>query len=74
MFGVETVLWPTAAKKGGKSYRGVVEAAECFMTRWYRDEAESSWLRRATEDAKSDDKKGKGGGGKGNRTDTAVDE
>ena len=33
VFGVETVLWHTAAKKGGKWYRGVVEAAECFMTR-----------------------------------------
>ena len=33
VFGIETVLWPTAAKKGGKWYRGVVEAAECFMTR-----------------------------------------
>ena len=55
-FGAETVLWPTAAKKGGKWYRGVVEAAECFMTRWHRDEVESGWLRHATEDAKSDDK------------------
>ena len=54
VFGVETVLWLTAAKKGGKLYRGVVEAAECFMTRWHRDEAESSWLRHATEDARSD--------------------
>ena len=53
---LETVLWPTAANKGGKWYRGVVEAAECFMTRWHRDEAESSWLRHATGDAKSDDK------------------
>ena len=56
VFGVETVLRPTAGKKGGKWYRGVVEAAECFMTRWHRDEAESSWLRHTTEDAKSDDK------------------
>ena len=47
---------------GGKWYRGVVQAAECFVTRWHRDEAESSWLRHATEDAKSDDK-GKSGGG-----------
>ena len=31
VFGVETVLWPTAAKKGGKRYRGAVEAAKCFM-------------------------------------------
>ena len=61
VFGVGTVLWRTAAKKGGKWYRGVVEAAECFMTRWHRDEAESSWLRHATEDAKSDDKERAGG-------------
>ena len=45
VFGVETVLWPTVAKKGGKWYRGVVEAVECLMTRWNRDEAESNWLR-----------------------------
>ena len=65
VFGVETVLWPTAAKKGGKWYRGVVEAAECFMTRWHRDEAESSWLRHATEDAKSDVKERAVGGREG---------
>ena len=74
VFGVETVLWPTAAKKGGKWYRGVVEAAECFMTRWHRDEAESSWLRHTTEDAKSGDKGRERGKGRGSRTDTAVDE
>ena len=28
VFGVEAVLWPTAAKKGRKWYRGVVGAAE----------------------------------------------
>ena len=61
VFGVETVLWPTAAKKGRKWYRRVVEVAECFMTMWLRDEAKRSWLRHATEDAKSDDK-GRGGG------------
>ena len=36
------------------------------MTRWHRDEAESSWLSHATEDANSDDKgreRGKGGAG-----------
>ena len=33
VFGIQKVLWPTAAKKGGKRYRGVVEAVECFMTR-----------------------------------------
>ena len=28
VFGVETAVWPTAAKLGGTCYRGVVEAAE----------------------------------------------
>ena len=32
VFGVKTVLWPTAAKKSGTWYRGVVEAAQLFMT------------------------------------------
>ena len=54
------MLRPTAAQTCGKWYRGVVEEADCFMARWHRDEAESSWLRHAAEDAKSDDK-GKGG-------------
>ena len=31
------------------------------MTKWDSDEAESSWLRHVTEDAKSDDKE-RGGG------------
>ena len=62
-FGVETVVWPTAAEKGGKWYRGVVEAAKYFLTRWHRDEAKRSLLRHAQVDAKSDDK-GEGGEGK----------
>ena len=57
LFGVETVLWPRAAKKSGKWYRGVVEAADGFMTRWQRLEAEKSWIRHAAEDAKSGDKR-----------------
>ena len=46
------------------------------MTRWHKGEAEKSWLRHATEDAKSGDNgnRGDGGGGGGSRTDTAVDE
>ena len=48
------MLWPAAAKKGWTGYRRVAEAAECFMTRWHGDEGETSWLRHATEDAKSD--------------------
>ena len=74
VFGVETVLWPTAAKSGGKWYREVVESAKSFMTKWHKDEAESSWPRHATEDAKGDDK-GRGRGERGGiRTDTALDE
>ena len=34
--------------------------ADCFITRWYGNEAERSWLRLAAEDAKSGDK-GRGG-------------
>ena len=68
------MLWPTAAKKGGKWYLGVVEAAEWFTTRWHRADAESSWLRHATEDAKSDDTGRGWREGRGSRTDTAVDE
>ena len=33
LFGVETVLWPRAAKKSGNWHRGVVDAADRFMTR-----------------------------------------
>ena len=62
LYGVETVLRPTVANKGGKWYRGVVEAADCLVARWHRDEAERSWLRHAAEDAKSDGR-GKGWGG-----------
>ena len=47
----------------GSGIGGVVETAECFMTRWHRGDAESSWLRHATEDAKSDDKGREGGKG-----------
>ena len=32
LFGVDTVLRPRAAKKSGKWYRGVVDAADRFMT------------------------------------------
>ena len=66
LFGVETVLWPRAAKKSGKWYRGVVDAADRFMRRWHKGEAEKSRLRHAAEDAKSGDKEkpgGRGGGG-----------
>ena len=45
-----------------------------MMTRWHRDEAESSWLRHTTQDAKSDHKGMGGEKGRDSRTDTDVDE
>ena len=54
VFGLETVSWLTA-KNGGKWYREATAAAEYLMAKWHRGEAESSWLRHAAEDAKSDD-------------------
>ena len=47
VFGVETVLWPTAVKEAGKWYRGVLEAAERFMVKWHEDEAQLRRQRRA---------------------------
>ena len=41
VFGVETAVWTVAAKKAGKWYRGVLEAAERFMVRWHKDEADA---------------------------------
>ena len=61
LFRVETVLRPRATKKSRKWYRGVVEAAECFMARWQMNEAQRSRLRHAAEDAKSGDKGWRGG-------------
>ena len=56
------MLRPTAAKKGGKLYCEVVEVADCFIARWYRDVAESCWRRHGAEDARSDETiKGEGG-------------
>ena len=43
------------------------------MARWHGDEAKRSRLRHAAEDTKDGDK-GRGGGGTGSCTDTAVDE
>ena len=72
-FGVDTLLWPRVAKKTGKWYRGVVEAGDCFRSRWHRVEAQKSWLRHAAEDAKNGDKR-RGGGGRGSCPDTDIDE
>ena len=67
------MIWPRAAKKIEKWYRRVIEAADCFMARWYEDGAQRSRLRHTAEDTKNG-YKGGGGRGKGIRTDTAVDE
>ena len=48
--------WPRAAKlipMSGNLRRGIVEAADRFMTRWHRGEEETSWLCLTAEDAKS---------------------
>ena len=74
LLGVETVRWSRAVKSPNW-YRGVVDAADRFMTKWHRGEADKGWLRHATVDAKSSDKgrlEGRGWGGGG--TGTAVDE
>ena len=39
VFGVEAEVWTVAAKKAGKWYRGVLEAAERFMAKWHEIEA-----------------------------------
>ena len=48
MFGVETALWSTAAKKAGKWYPGVLEAAEWFVVKWHEDQAQLSRQRRVS--------------------------
>eukprot|EP00904_Undaria_pinnatifida_P004437 jgi/Undpi1/13995/HiC_scaffold_9.g03646.m1 len=54
LFGVETVLWPSATKKSGNWHRGIVDAADRFMTRRHRGEAEKSWQRLTAEDVTSE--------------------
>lgn len=42
LFGVETELWPTAAKLVGKWYiGGVLEAAKRCTVRWHADKMEN---------------------------------
>ena len=54
LFGVETVLWPSATMKSGNWHRGIVDAADRFMTRRHRGEAEKSWQRLTAEDVTSE--------------------
>ena len=65
------MLWPRAAKKSEKWHRGIVDAADRFMKRWQRGEAEKSWQGLTVEDAESSNQ-GKPGGGGSSRTDTTT--
>ena len=71
------MLWSRAAKERTSWYRGVVDAAGRFMTKWHKTEADESWPIRSTVDTKNSNKrKLEGGGGDWWRggTDTDVDE
>ena len=69
-FGVEAEVWTVAAKKAGKWYCGVLEAAERFMTKWHEIEAILSRNRHAS--TKGGLQGNKKGGGNSCR-ETAVD-
>ena len=61
-FGVETVLllWVHAAKKEGKWYRGILDAAERLMTRWHVEEEKKSSEPRAARMRDAQSRKGGG--------------
>ena len=71
VFGVETAVWTIAAKKAGKLYRRVLDAAERFMVRWHKDEADMSRKRHASTVGGA---QGNGKGGGYSPKETAVDE
>ena len=56
------MLWPRAAKSGNW-HRGIVDAADRFIKRQHRGEAEKSWQRLTAEDAKSSNQETPGGSG-----------
>ena len=58
-------------KKAGKWYRGVLEAPECFMTKWHEIEATLSRNRHASA---TGGPQGNRKGGGHSRRETAVDE
>lgn len=60
LFEVETVLWPTAAKKAGKWQRAIVKAVDGCVATWYSADAEPIQMRQAKEDAKKKGDKKKG--------------
>ena len=68
VFEVEAEVWTIAAKKAGKWYRGVLEAAERLMAKWHENGATLSRNRHAsaTRIAQGNGKDG-GGQSHGNR-------
>ena len=71
VFGVETEMWPIAAKKASKSYREVLEAAERFIVRWPKDGEKLSRIRHASIVGGA---QANGDGGGNSRKKTAVDQ
>ena len=70
-YGVGAEVWTIAAKKAGKWYRGVLEAAERFMAKWHENEATLSRNRNASLRVVP---KGIGGWAGSSRRETAVQE
>ena len=56
-------MWIHTANRAGKWYRGILEAAERFMTRWPLEEENKSSERRAARMRDAQSRKGGGGGG-----------
>ena len=55
------MLWPRAAKKSGNWHWGTVDAADRFIARRHRGEAEKSWQHRQEQQPRETG--GAGGGG-----------
>ena len=68
------MLWPRAAKKNGNWHRGIVDAADRFMMRWHRGEAEGAGNASQQRTPRAATKGTGGAAGGRNCTDTAVDE
>ena len=68
---VEAEVWTVAAKKAGKWYRGVLQAAAGFIAKWHGIEATLSRTRHASVTGGAEGNR-KGGGN--SRRETAVDE
>ena len=75
VFGVETALWTTAAKRWDKWPDGVVEGAERFMEEWHQQEESKRRARHAKEVARgARDRRGGGRIDDNSSSSTAIDE